>query len=79
MSFASTLARVAERESPGPGLASRCLQAASVLIPGGFFAGGIFIHGGDPGLGVILVAPGGVALVVGLFLIARYVSGAGFR
>ena len=51
--------------------ASRCLIAALLAMPAGFFLGGVFLHGGDPGLGVVLVPIGGVSLVFGLFLIAR--------
>ena len=41
-----------------------------MLLPTGFFLGGIFIYGGDPGLGVLLVPIGGLLLVVAVFLIA---------
>ncbi|MDG2049043.1 MAG: hypothetical protein P8M78_02665 [Myxococcota bacterium] len=51
--------------------ASRCLIAALLAMPAGFFLGGVFLHGGDPGLGVVLVPIGGVLLVIGLFLTAR--------
>lgn len=51
-------------------LASRCLIAATILVPGGFFLGGIWIYGGDPGLGVFLVPPGALLLVVAVFLAA---------
>ena len=37
---------------------SRCLMGASVLLPGGFFAGGVRLYGGDPGLGVAVVPVG---------------------
>ena len=52
-------------------LASRCLTAALLLIPLGFFLGGAFIHDGDPGLGVLLVPPGGLLLAAAVFLTAR--------
>lgn len=51
--------------------ASAALLAALVLLPVGFLAGGVFAHGGDPGLGVILVPPGAVLLGVGAWLVAR--------
>ena len=57
--------------------ASSCLIGASVLLPGGFFLGGIFIYGGDPGLGVLLVPVGGLLLWLAVFRIARGVGGAG--
>jgi hypothetical protein len=56
------------------GLASPALLAALLLVPGGFFAGGFAIHGGDPGLGVLLVPAGALALAVGVALVARAVS-----
>lgn len=40
------------------------LTAAGVLMPLGFFLGGIVIHGGDPGLPVLLVPAGAVALII---------------
>lgn len=51
--------------------ASRFLLAASLLLPMGFFLGGIFVHGGDPGLGVLLVPIGSIALFIAVYLIAR--------
>jgi len=57
-------------------VASRCLLGALILLPTGFFLGGVFVHGGDPGLGVLLVPPGGLLLLVAVFLAAR---GAGAR
>jgi hypothetical protein len=42
--------------------ASAALVASSILLPGGFFLGGIGIHGGDPGLGILLT-PIGAALL----------------
>jgi hypothetical protein len=54
----------------GRRLASALLMAASVLLPGGFFLGGIFIFDGDPGLGVWFVPFGAVCLLVAVFLTA---------
>jgi len=51
--------------------ASTCLLGAGVLLPTGFFLGGCFTHGGDPGVGIALVPVGAVLLVVALFLAAR--------
>jgi hypothetical protein len=48
-----------------------CLTGANLLLPGGFFLGGIFVHGGDPGLGILLVPLGGLLLFVGVFLTAQ--------
>ncbi len=54
-------------------LASGALLASLVLVPAGFFLGGVFAHGADPGLAVALVPPGAAALIVGLVLSARRV------
>ena len=54
--------------------ASRLLRAASVLLPGGFFVGGLFTFGSDPGMGVFLAPLGAVFLIVAVFQIAKGVS-----
>lgn len=56
--------------------ASLCLRGATVLLPGGFFLGGIVIYGGDPGILVVLAAVGGVLLAAAVALTARAVLGA---
>ena len=53
-------------------MASRCLAAATLLVPGGFILGGIITHGADPGLGIILLPAGAVLLLVGIFVVARH-------
>jgi hypothetical protein len=55
-------------------VASACLRAATLLIPSGFFLGGAYPHGADPGVGVVLVPVGGIALVVALALSALSVT-----
>lgn len=47
------------------------LTAGSLLVPTGFFLGGMVIHGGDPGLGILLVPAGAVLLLVSVFNAAR--------
>lgn len=42
--------------------ASGALLSALVLLPGGFLLGALWAHGGDPGIGVVLVPLGAVAL-----------------
>ncbi len=49
--------------------ASAGLLASLVLLPGGFFVGGLWAHGGDPGLGIVLVPAGAVALLAASVLI----------
>ncbi|MAI27274.1 MAG: hypothetical protein CMN75_14695 [Spirochaeta sp.] len=58
-------------EGPAREWASRCLTGALIALPAGFFLGGVFIHGGDPGLGIVLAPLGGALLIVGVFLTAR--------
>jgi hypothetical protein len=55
-------------------LASACLITALVLLPVGFFAGGLGASRGDPGLGIVLVPAGAVALVVGIVAVARRIG-----
>lgn len=66
LGLALTVTRLPEQPAARRALASRALRMGSVLMPGGFVAGGIFIHGGDPGLGVLLVPVGAVALLVAI-------------
>lgn len=50
---------------------SLSLTGATLLMPTGFFLGGLFIHSGDPGMGVVLVPVGGLLLVAAIFMTAR--------
>lgn len=54
----------------GGRLTSRALLLALALLPFGFFAGGVVVHGGDPGLPILLVPVGALALLVALFGLA---------
>jgi hypothetical protein len=67
--------RAAPASLPNPQLISASLIAASALLPGGFFLGGIAFYSGDPGLGVLLVPVGGVLLLFAVFSIARSLTG----
>lgn len=44
-------------------LASSSLRAGTVLMPLGFLLGGLWIHDGDPGLGIVLVPLGALAVI----------------
>ncbi len=64
-----------------PGLAtgsqrpiSLSLIGASVLLPGGFFLGGVSFYSGDPGLGILAVPVGAALLIIAVFLVARAVG-----
>jgi hypothetical protein len=72
--FALTL-----RSSPAPLAAvpriSIALIAATLLLPLGFFLGGVVFYAGDPGIGVLVVPLGGVLLLLALFWIASRCRG----
>jgi hypothetical protein len=67
----ATLHRLPRWSPRQRGVASSSLLVATLLLPGGFFLGGVFIHEGDPGLGILLVPLGGVFLCLSVFLTAR--------
>jgi hypothetical protein len=50
---------------------SWCLFGASLLVPSGFFLGGVVFYGGDPGVGVLLVPIGAASMIIAVFLLAR--------
>ena len=52
-------------------LISTCLTWATLVLPGGFFLGGIVVYSGNPGLGVALVPAGAILLMTAVYLIAR--------
>ncbi|MBI3884491.1 MAG: hypothetical protein HY302_01990 [Opitutae bacterium] len=54
--------------------ASRSLLWAALLLPAGFFLGGVVIYDGDPGLGIILVPVGALLLLYGVVRVARDLS-----
>lgn len=77
--FAATLALVPGWTGPSRLAASRCLLGALILLPLGFLLGGAFVHGGDPGLGILLVPPGAALLFVAVLLAARGAGSGGGR
>ena len=58
---------------------SLSLIGASLLLPGGFFLGGVAFYSGDPGLGIVVVPVGGVLLMTAVYLIARAGGAIGSR
>jgi hypothetical protein len=56
-----------------PRAAGRMLDAASLLLPCGFFLGGVWVHAGDPGVGILLVPVGALLLVFSIALTLRAV------
>jgi hypothetical protein len=69
--FSSTLPHTPLGNLPRLKLASSCLIVAALLLPLGFFLGGVFASAGDPGLPVLLVPVGALLLVVGIAITAR--------
>lgn len=64
----------AERLLPEPAVrarAARLVTWGAVLVPAGFFGGGIASAEGDPSLAILLVPAGGLLLLLGLGLLAR--------
>jgi len=55
-------------------LTSRMLVGASVLLPGGFFLGGLQFYSGDPGIGIAIVPAGAVLLLIAAWTAARGVG-----
>ena len=72
--FALSLKNQPPAAIPGVQRISVSLIAATILLPLGFFLGGVIVYGGDPGIGVLLVPVGAALLLLALFLIARAVS-----
>lgn len=70
VAFAATLFL---RERPIDGrcrLAGSCLTGGLILLPGGFFLGGLYIYSGDPGQGVLLAPLGALLMFIGVFATA---------
>ena len=67
--FAGSLARLS-LPAGARVLASRCLAAATLLVPGGFLLGGLVTHGPEPGLGLVLLPVGAILLLFGIFQVA---------
>jgi hypothetical protein len=77
VAFAMSLKLFGDGRETWASLASAALVGATILLPGGFFLGGIVVYAGDPGLGVLLVPVGGVLLIVAVYLAARGFSSRG--
>jgi hypothetical protein len=71
LAFAFSLQAMPAIGSGHQRLISRSLGGASVLLPGGFFLGGVRFYAGDPGVGVALVPVGAALLLTAVWLLAR--------
>jgi hypothetical protein len=67
LAFAFTARALALTPDGWPRYVSPSLNAATLLLPSGFFLGGVVTYGGDPGLGILLV-PVGAAFLLGALL-----------
>ena len=55
-------------------VASACFLVAGLLLPAGFFLGGLVPSGGDPGLGIVAVPVGAAALLIAVAISAAQVT-----
>lgn len=70
LGFVSMVRLVPEWPGRHRAIASVCLRGSTLLMPAGFFLGGLFPYSGDPGLGILLVPVGGLMLFFGVLLTA---------
>jgi hypothetical protein len=61
------------RPNAATNVASGALLLALLLLPAGFFIGGLFARGADPGLGIVLVPAGALFLLVFAIVVGRRV------
>lgn len=73
LGFAATI-RVSALDTGRLGAASTALMGASVLLPGGFFLGGVPFYAGDPGVGIALVPIGAALAIYAAASVARLVT-----
>lgn len=78
MGFSFAIAQLPGWGGTNRQVASAALKAATVLLPGGFFLGGLVIHQGDPGLGILLVPLGALLLLLAVALCAAAMKPANF-
>lgn len=70
LGFAGTVRYLTDWVGRTRAFASVSLMAASILLPGGFFLGGLVIYAGDPGLGILLVPLGAIFLFLSVLFCA---------
>lgn len=73
IAFALSLGRL-KMSAIGLARTSFALRAATILLPLGFFLGGLAFYAGDPGFAIALVPPSGLLLVIVVVVVARGVS-----
>src|SRR5262245_12586066 len=70
IAFALTVRLLPEWAARERGIASTCLRSATLLMPAGFFLGGVRFYASDPGAGIVLVPIGALLLILTIFLVA---------
>ncbi|HEY7171165.1 MAG TPA: hypothetical protein VH417_09990 [Vicinamibacterales bacterium] len=71
IAFAATLGAVTTFSPEQQRTISKTLVAATIVLPGGFFAAGIRFYSGDPGIAAAVVPVGAALLLLAVWLIAR--------
>jgi hypothetical protein len=71
IAFSVTVPMIPKWTDSSRRLASRTLTAAGILMPLGFFLGGVQFYGGDPGLGILLLPAGALCLFAAVLKTAR--------
>lgn len=74
IAFAVTLPLLGNGDAPAPKFAGAALTSASIALPGGFLLGAFGSHGGDPGVGIVLVPVGLVMLVLAIVAVLRRIA-----
>ena len=70
LAFSWSVTQIGGWKSSNRWVASKSLIAASVLMPLGFFMGGIYTYAGDPSLAILLLPAGGFFLLISALLTA---------
>ena len=70
LAFSWSVTQISDWKSSNLWVASRSQIAASVLMPLGFFLGGLITYAGDPNLAILLFPAGGFFLLVSALLTA---------
>jgi hypothetical protein len=70
LAFAASVRMVPAWEGRGRRQASLLLLGATMLLPGGFVVAGLDVHAGDPGLGIVAAAAGGLLLFSAVLMAA---------
>lgn len=70
LAFAATLRHLPDWPAKTSAIASASLTGATILMPAGFFLGGISSKAGDPGIGIVLLPVGALLLLIAVLLTA---------